>query len=132
MNPVSPDDEKDLRDFYREWYSCYTPRNPIKPPSIVSMRILFQYYTDGSIPGDFIASILQNDLYGAFNHAPMAVAVNEFGEMYEISEVELLNGTIQYLTVRFAIECYGNAEKFAKWINKKKKESTSGRKTKYY
>ena len=91
------------------------------------MRILFQYYIDGSIPGDFIASILQNDLYGAFNHAPMT----DDGEGGQLSEVELINGTVQYLTIRFPIECYGNSEKFGKWINQKKKES-NGRRTKLY
>jgi hypothetical protein len=127
MLPINPDHEKSLKDFYQEWKSCYTPRNPVKPPSIVSMRILFQYYTDGSIPGDFIAAILQNDLYTAFNSAPQTE--NEKGEI--ISEIELLDGTIQYLTVRFPIECYGSPDKFGKWINKMKKES-NGKKTKLY
>ena len=127
MQPIDPDNEKELTDFYHEWKSCYTPRNPVKPPSIVSMRTLWQYYTDGSIPGDFITAILQNDLYSAFNLAPKAPDENGG----EISEVELLDGTIQYLTIRFPIQCYGNADKYGKWINNKKKESNSKR-TKMY
>lgn len=127
MLPINPDHEKELKDFYQEWKSCYTSRNPIKPPSIVTMRILFQYYMDGSVPGEFITAVLQNDLYTAFNSASMAE--DENGE--SISEVELLNGTIQYLTVRFPVECFGSSDKVGKWINKMK-EDKRGRKTKIY
>lgn len=118
MQFINPDDEKELENFYREWNSCYTERNPIKPPSVVTMRILYLYATSGSIPGDFIMAILQNDLYGAFGTAPL-------------DEIENIYGTVQYVTTYLSTEAWGNADKVGRWINRMKK-SKSNRPTEFY
>lgn len=121
MNPIDPDDEASYFSFLWEWKTHYTARNPIKPPSIDSMRILYQYATSGSIPGEFIMAVLQNHLYDAFNLAPMTEIKNDDGSRSKISEIDLLNGTIQYITTYLPIESWGSADKVAKFINQKKK-----------
>ena len=118
MKIINPDDEKELKNFYQEWYSCYTSRNPVEPPSIATMRILYQYATDGGVPGDYITAILQNDLYGVYGCAPL-------------EELPLIYGTVQYVAVRMDVAAYGSSEKVGKWINKQRKEK-NGRKTTMY
>ena len=119
MNPVNPDNEKDLQNFYRDWKSHYPDQVRgkgkekkthigLKPPSIVTMRILFAYTTQGDIPGENLTAMLQNDLYGAFNTAPL-------------DEVDLIPSTVQYITTYLPNEAWGNPEKYGKWINKMKK-----------
>lgn len=116
MNPVNPSDEKDLISFYREWKSNYPDKvkkgQPtkfgLKPPSELSLGILFQYATQGDIPGDFLMAVLQNDLYEVFGKAPL-------------DEVENIHGTVQYVVTYLPYESWGNPEKVGKWLNKLKK-----------
>ncbi len=108
MKLVDPDDKKDFHDFKREWESCYTERNPVKMPSLTSLRILFQYGMYGSIPGEYITALISNDLYGAYATCPS-------------DELERLYGTLQYLLIRLPYEAYGSPEKMTKWIEKMKK-----------
>lgn len=108
MKLIDPDDKKALHHFYLEWKSCYTERNYIKPPSITSMRILFQYGTYGSLPGDFIMAILENNLYNAF-----ATALPE--------DMDCIYGTVQYTLIRLPMEAYGSPEKVTKWVERMKK-----------
>lgn len=134
MQFIDPDDPKELETFYREWKSSYTERNPgkaqkcencgkkqawpLKPPTIATMRILFQYAMHGSIPGDFMMAVLQNDLYGVFNTAPE-------------EELEFINSTVQYVTTYLSCESWGTPEKVGKWINRMKK-GRSNRPTEFY
>ena len=127
---INPDDEKELTNFYREWASNYpatTRTGPgkkkittegLKPPSIVTMRILFQYANDGSIPGENIVAMLQNDLYATFNTSPL-------------DELELIPSTLQYITTYLPSEAWGNEEKYGKWINNKRRTKI-GKPTDYY
>lgn len=108
MNFIDPDDNKQLQAFYREWRSCYTELNPVKPPSITSLRVLFHYASFGSMPGEFIMAILQNDLYGVYATSPQ-------------NELDLIQGTVQYCLIRLPFEAYGSAEKVTKWVDKMKK-----------
>jgi len=73
MTIVDPDDKKAFYNFKMEWESCYTERNPVKMPSLTSLRILFQYGSYGSIPGEFITALISNDLYGAFATCPIYI-----------------------------------------------------------
>lgn len=129
MQFINPDDEKELTNFYRNWKSHYPDSTKtvnkkkittegIKPPSIVTMRILFQYATDGSIPGENIVAMLQNDLYATFNTSPA-------------DEVGLIPSTLQYITTYLPTESWGNPEKYGKWINNKRR-SKIGKPTDYY
>lgn len=118
MKFINPDDPKELEHFLIEWNSCYTSRNPLLPPSITSMRVLNQYATDGSIPGEFIVAVLCGDLYTAFSTAAT-------------DEVALLPSLVQYIMIRLPQESWGNHEKYGKWISKMKK-SKIGRKTDHY
>lgn len=118
MQITNVDDEKELENFLRDWNSCYTSRNPIKPPPIDSMRSLYQYVTEGSIPGDFVMAILQNDLYGAIGNAPLL-------------EVDGIIALTQYLLICFPIQCYGNPDKVGKWLNETK-QSKMWKPTKHY
>ena len=118
MNITNPDDDKELVDFLREWNSCYTSRNPLKPPSIDSMRTLYQYATDGSIPGDFVIAVLNNDLYGAINNAPLL-------------EIDSIIALVNYLLICFPLQCYGSPEKVGKWLNETK-QSKMWKPTKHY
>src|ERR1700684_1107975 len=126
---INPDDEKELENFYREWASHYpnTTRGKgkekittegLKPPSIVTMRILFQYATSGDIPGEHLTAMLQNDLYATFNTSPA-------------EELELIPSTLQYITTYLPTTCWGNADKYGKWINGMKKNK-SNRRTDFY
>jgi hypothetical protein len=108
MKLIDPDDKKQLSDFWQEWQSCYTERNPMKPPSLTSLRVMFQYGTYGSIPGDFITAIIQNDLNGAFAYCPTG-------------EEDLIHGTLQYALIRLPVEAVGSPEKLTKWVEKMKK-----------
>ena len=128
---VDPDNDKQYTDFQREWKSNYTPRNPVKPPSIDSMRVLYQYATSGSIPGDFLLAVLENRLYEAFNLAPSSIIADEYGQLMKISEVDLLNGTVQYITTYLPQEAWGGVDKVANFIKNKKREK-NGRKTDTY
>jgi len=118
VNYINPDDPQELEKFLREWKSCYTKRNPLEPPTIASMRTLYQYATDGSIPGEFITAVLCGDLYAAFNTAPK-------------EDLPLINSLVQYITIRLPIESWGNSDKYGNWINKMKK-SKMFRPTKHY
>ena len=126
---INPDNEKELNDFYRDWKSHYpdTTRGKgkekkttegLKPPSIVTMRILYAYATTGDIPGENIGAMLQNDLYTTFNTSPM-------------EELELIPSTVQYITTYLPCQAWGNPEKYGKWINNKKVDK-SGRRTDFY
>ncbi|GEM_PF-2071098 len=130
MKICNPDDEKEYKNFLREWKSNYTVLNsqgkceacnvvcPVKPPSVTSLRILYQYATQGSIPGEFITAVLQNDLYTVFGTAPA-------------DEVDRIYGTVQYVTLALLQEAHGSPEKVGNWINKSKR-SRSHRPTDLY
>jgi len=109
---VNPDDEKSFKNFLQDWYSHYTARNPLEPPTITTMRILYQYVEDGSIPGDYVYSVLINALYEAFSAAPL-------------DEVHNVNGTVQYILTYCPTECYGSPEKVTRWIERKKRKKVN-------
>jgi len=126
---INPENEQELVNFYRDWRSNYpdvtrgkgkdkktTPG--LKPPSIVTMRILFQYATYGDIPGEFLMSMLTNMLYETFNTSP-------------IEEISLIPSTVQYITIYLPTESWGSVEKYSKWINNKKKNKI-GKPTDFY
>jgi len=126
---INPDNEKELTDFYREWRSHYpsTTRGKgkdkkttegLEAPSVVTMRILYQYATNGDVPGEHIVAMLTGGLYETFNTSPA-------------EELPLINSTVQYITTYLPQECWGNQEKYGKWINNKK-VSKSGRRTDFY
>ena len=108
MNFIDPDNNDQLQAFYREWRSCYTELNFVKPPSLSSLRVLFQYANFGSMPGEFIMSILTNDLYATYATCAR-------------SELDLIYGTVQYVLIRLPFESYGSAEKVTKWVDNMKK-----------
>lgn len=129
MIVVNPDNEKDYENFLREWKSHYpetvrgkgkdkkvTPA--LKPPSLTTMRILFQYATQGDIPGEHLMAMLSDALYSTFNTSPA-------------EELELIPSTLQYITTYLPQESWGNSEKYGKWLNKLKK-SKSFRPTDFY
>lgn len=127
---VNPDDEKELTNFYRDWSSNYPATTKsgkgktkittegLKPPSITTLRILYQYATHGSIPGENIVAMLQNDLYGAFNTSPA-------------DELELIPSTVQYITTYLPSQCWGTVEKYGKWIQDRR-ENKKHRPTDFY
>lgn len=135
MMIVNPDDEKSYKDFLVDWRSHYpdTTRSiedpvtrkkikktepGLKPPSIVTMRILYQYATFGDIPGENVLAMLTGALYETFNTSPR-------------EELDLINSSVQYITTYLPCECWGNPEKYGKWINKMRR-SKSGRQTEHY
>ena len=126
---INPDDEKELTNFYREWNSHYPAqtrgkgkdkqtKDGLKPPSVTMLRTLYQYGTNGDIPGEHVVAMLQNELYGTFNTCPL-------------EELDLIPSTLQYITTYLPAESWGNPEKYGKWINNKKR-SKSGRRTDFY
>lgn len=116
MMIVNPDNEHELKKFYRDWKSNYPELKKkgketmqgLKPPSVATMRILFQYATLGHIPGENIVAMLTGALYETFNTSPQ-------------EELELIPSTVQYITTYLPSECWGNPEKYSKWINRIKK-----------
>lgn len=127
---INPDEQKELENFYRDWKSHYPDVTRtikgkgkettlgLKPPSIVTMRILFQYASYGDIPGEHIVAMLSGALYETFNVCPM-------------EELELIPSTVQYITTYLPCQCWGNPEKYGKWINDKRR-GKAGRPTDFY
>ena len=126
---INPDNEKELTDFYRDWSSHYPAQTRgkgkdkvttegLKPPSVSTMTILYQYATNGDIPGENIGAMLQNDLYTTFNTSPL-------------EELPLIASTVQYITTYLPTQAWGNPEKYGKWINNKRSDK-SGRRTDFY
>jgi hypothetical protein len=108
MKLIDPDDKKELHFFKQEWESCYTSRNPVKMPTIPTLRHLFAYGTYGSIPGPYLTGLITNDMYATFSECPA-------------DELDRVYGTLQYMLVRLPYESYGSPEKMQKWIEKMKK-----------
>ena len=129
MKYINPDHENELVNFYREWRSNYPDKTigkgkekkiieGLKPPSIVFMRVLFQYATYGDIPGENVMAMLQNDLYATFNTSPL-------------EDLDLIPSSVQYITTYLPAQAWGNPEKYGKWINDMKKGKI-GRRTDFY
>jgi hypothetical protein len=129
MMIVNPDNEKELTDFYRDWGSHYPAQTRgkgkdkikvygLKPPTVVTMRILYQYATYGDIPGENIVAMLTGALYETFNTSPA-------------EELSFIPSTIQYISTYLPTECWGSQEKYGKWINNKR-SNKSGRRTEFY
>jgi hypothetical protein len=129
MQYINPDDAKELVDFYRTWKSNYPDQtrgkgkdkittSGLKPPTLQSLRTLYQYATNGDIPGENITAMLQNELYATFNTSPL-------------EELDFIPSTIQYITTYLPCEAWGNPEKFGKWINNKKRGKI-GKPTDFY
>lgn len=108
MKLIDPDDRKAFHHFKFEWESCYTALNPVKMPSLTSLRAFFQYGSFGSIPGQFISAIIQNNMYEAYS-------------CVQPDEVDRIHGTLQYMLIRLPFEAYGSPEKMQRWIEKMKK-----------
>ena len=118
MQPINPDDPKALKNFLIEWSTYYTSRNPVDPPTIDTLRDLWAYYEEGSIPGSLAMAVLKNDLY----------------EVYSVclqKDLHTIYGTVQYVVVAFPTSCYGSAEKVGKYVEQKKRDK-SGKRTRIY
>lgn len=118
MSPINPDDPKSLKNFIHEWQTHYTERNPVIPPNLSTMRSLWQYYDEGSIPGDLAMAVLSNDLYTAFNKA-------------QRNELDTIYGTVLYVTIYFPTECYGSYDKVGMYIERKRRDK-AGQRTRFY
>jgi hypothetical protein len=108
MKLIDPDDKKAYHHFSQQWSGYYTSKNPVEPPTISALRVLFQYGTFGSIPDGFILAILENDLYRAYSTASM-------------EDLTRIHGTTQYMMMALPLEAWGSPEKVQKWIEKMKK-----------